>query len=283
MNLLEELRALARLYAQQFKTTFASMVQYRASLFIWMIGQVLEPLVYLIVWSTVANGSGGTGSTGAASAGSVGGYTARGFAAYYIAFMLVNQVTYTWVMWEYEYRVRQGALSFALLKPVHPIHSDISDNLSSKLISLPIILVVAGLLALVFRPAAAVSMWAALAFIPALVLAFLVRFLLEWSLALAAFWTTRVNAINQVYYLLMLFLAGQIAPLTLFPHWLQVIADILPFRWMLGFPVELVLGRLTPVQALAGLGAQIAWVAVSLLLVRVVWRAGVRLYSAVGA
>jgi len=27
------------------------MFQYRASLVIWMIGQVLEPLVYLIVWS----------------------------------------------------------------------------------------------------------------------------------------------------------------------------------------------------------------------------------------
>jgi ABC-2 type transport system permease protein len=268
-----EVRALLRLYAQQFKTTFASMVQYRASLFIWMISQVLEPLVYLIVWSTVSNGSGG----------SVGGYTAQGFAAYYLALMLVNQATYTWIMYEYEYRVRQGFLSFALLKPVHPIHADISDNLSSKLITLPILLVVAGGLALIFRPTAALTLWAALAFIPALILAFLVRFLLEWTLALAAFWTTRVNAINQVYFILMLFLAGQIAPLTLFPRWIQIVADILPFRWMLGFPVELVLGRLTPAQALEGLGAQAAWLILSLVLIRVIWRAGVRVYSAVGA
>ncbi|MGB8214499.1 MAG: ABC-2 family transporter protein [Anaerolineales bacterium] len=273
MNFLEELRALARLYDQQFKTTFATMVQYRASLFIWMIAQVLEPLVYLIVWSTVSNGSGG----------SVGGYTAQGFAAYYLTLMLVNQVTYTWVMYEYEYRVRQGLLSFALLKPVHPIHSDISDNLSSKLVTMPILLVVAGALALIFRPVAELHLWAVLAFIPALLLAFLVRFLLEWSLALAAFWTTRVNAINQVYFILLLFLAGQIAPLTLFPQWIQILADILPFRWMLGFPVELVLGRLTPTQALEGLGVQAAWLIISLVVMRLVWRAGVRVYSAVGA
>ncbi|HVM72291.1 MAG TPA: ABC-2 family transporter protein [Anaerolineales bacterium] len=273
MNLLEELRSLARLYGQQFRTTFATMLQYRASLLIWMIAQVLEPLVYLIVWSTVSNGSGG----------SVGGYTAQGFAAYYLAFMLVNQVTYTWIMWEYEYRIRQGALSFALLKPVHPIHADISENLSSKLITLPILLVVAFILALIFHPAAALTVWAALAFIPALVLAFLLRFLLEWTLAQAAFWTTRVSATNQVYFLLMLFLAGQIAPLTLFPRWIQIVADILPFRWMLGFPVELVLGRLTQAQALEGLAAQAVWLAVSLVLVRLAWRAGVRVYSAVGA
>ena len=142
MNLIQEIRSLWRLYAQQFKTTFASMVQYRASLFIWMISQVLEPLVYLIVWSTVSNGSGG----------SVGGYTAGGFAAYYLVFMLVNQFSYTWIMWEYEYRVRQGQLSFALLKPVHPIHSDIADNLSSKLITLPILVVVAAGLSLLFKP-----------------------------------------------------------------------------------------------------------------------------------
>ena len=36
------MKDLAGIYAQQFKTTFASMLQYRASLFIWMIGQVLE-------------------------------------------------------------------------------------------------------------------------------------------------------------------------------------------------------------------------------------------------
>ena len=274
MTVFSEVRELARLYAQQFKTTFASMVQYRASLFIWMISQVLEPLVYLVVWSTVSNGS---------SSGSVGGYTAQGFAAYYLTLMLVNQATYTWIMYEYEYRIRQGYLSFALLKPVHPIHSDISDNLSSKLITLPILTVIAGGLALFFKPTAPVTLWGVLAFIPALVLAFLVRFLIEWTLALAAFWTTRVSAINQVYFILMLFLAGQIAPLTLFPHWLQLIADVMPFQWMLGFPIELVLGKLTPVQAIEGIGAQAVWLAISLLLIRVVWRAGVRVYSAVGA
>jgi ABC-2 type transport system permease protein len=273
MNFFSELRELSHLYSQQFKTTFASMVQYRASLFIWMIGQVLEPLVYLVVWATVANGSGG----------SVGGYTASGFAAYYLIFMLVNQVTYTWIMYEYEYRVRQGYLSFALLKPVHPIHSDISDNLSSKLITLPILIVVAILLALAFHPTAAIVLWALLVSLPALILAFLVRFLIEWTLALAAFWTTRVSAINQLYFILMLFLAGQIAPLSLFPNWLQTIANILPFRWMLGFPVELLLGRLTPIQALEGIGAQLAWLFLSLVLVRIVWRAGLRVYSAVGA
>lgn len=267
------MKALAELYVQQFKTTLAMMFQYRASLLIWMIGHVLEPLVYLIVWSVVATSGGG----------SVGGYTKAEFAAYFIVLMLVNHVTYTWIMYEFEYRIRHGSLSFALLKPVHPIHSDIADNVSSKMITLPFMLAIAGVLAVVFHPALSPEPWAIGLFIPALLLAFLVRFLLEWTLAQAAFWTTRVSAINQTYFVLLLFLSGQIAPLSLMPHPVRILAEILPFRGMVGFPVELLLGRLTLTEALTGLGAQAAWVIIGLVLLRVVWRAGVRVYSAVGA
>ena len=266
------MRGLVELYRQQFRTTTAMMFQYRASLAIWMIGQVLEPLVYLVVWTIVSNSSGG----------SVGSYTTADFAAYFIVLMLVNQVTYTWIMYEYEYRVREGILSFALLKPVHPIHSDISDNLSSKLITLPIMIVIAIALALAFHASISPPLWAIGVFIPSLLLAFLVRFLLEWTLAQAAFWTTRVSAINQTYFVLMLFLSGQIAPLALLPHPVQIVAAILPFRWVISFPVEVLLGQHTPAEALMGLGAQVAWLIIGVVLVRVVWRAGVRVYSAVG-
>jgi ABC-2 type transport system permease protein len=267
------MKALMELYAQQFKTTMAAMFQYRASLFIWMIGQVLEPLVYLIVWTIVSNSSGG----------SVGSYTTKEFAAYFIVLMLVNQVTYTWIMYEFEYRVREGTLSFALLKPVHPIHSDIADNVSSKLITLPMMIVIAVGLAVAFHASISPPLWAIGVFIPSLLLAFLVRFLLEWTLAQAAFWTTRVSAINQTYFVLLLFLSGQIAPLALLPQPVQIVAAILPFRWLISFPVEVLLGQHTPIEALMGLGAQVAWLIVSIVLVRVVWRAGLRVYSAVGA
>jgi ABC-2 type transport system permease protein len=267
------MKGLAWLYFQQFKTTFAAMVQYRASLVIWMIAQVLEPVVYLIVWSTVSNSGGGN----------VGAYSTRAFAGYFILLLLVNHVSYTWIMYEYEYRIRQGLLSSALLKPIHPIHADIAENLSSKALTLPFMLLVAAGLTGLFQPLITPAPWALLAGLPALGLAFLVRFLLEWTLAQVAFWTTRVSATNQAYFVLVLFLSGQIAPLTLFPWPLQAVAALLPFRWLIGFPVELLLGRLTPGEALTGLGMQVVWLVISLALVRRVWRAGVRIYSAVGA
>ncbi len=261
------------IYVQQFRTTFAAQVQYRAALVIWLIGHVLEPVIYLVVWSTVARSSGG----------SVDGLSAGDFAAYYIVLMLVNHATFTWIMFEYDYRVRHGDLSFMLLKPVHPIHSDISDNVAFKLITLVFMLPIAVGLALAFHPAFHPVPWALAAFVPALLLAFLVRFFVEWTLALVAFWTTRVTAINQMYFVTILFLSGQAAPLALFPYPVQVVASVLPFRWMVQFPVELALGRLGPRDAMIGLGVQAMWALVSLALLKFVWRIGVKQYSAVGS
>jgi len=266
-------RGLADIYAQQFKVTIASFLQYRAALVIWLIGHVLEPLIYLVVWTTVSR----------STEGSVGGFTAGDFAAYFIVLMVVNHMTYTWIMYEYEYRVRQGTLSPDLLRPVHPIHSDIADNITSKLITLPGMLAIAVILGFIFRPAFHPVPWALAAFVPVVLLAFLVRFFVEWTLALAAFWTTRVSALNQMYFMAMLFFSGQIAPLELLPHPVRVIAFVLPFRWTVGFPTELLLGRLTPVQVLTGIGMQAAWLMAGLVLMRLVWRAGLKVYTAVGA
>lgn len=267
------MRDLAALYVRQFQVTLAVMLQYRAAMVIWMIGHVIEPLVYLVVWSTVSGGQGGR----------IGDYSTGEFAAYFIVLMIINHTTFTWIMWEFEYRIKHGSLSFALLRPVHPIHADVADNVSYKLITLPLMFIIAGGMAAIFRPAFSLVPWACLAFIPVLGLAFLIRFLLEWTLAQAAFWTTRVTAINHVYHVVLLFLAGQVAPLTLFPAPVQVLADILPFRYMVGFPVELLLGRLTPTETLTGIAAQVAWLVAGFVLMRLVWRAGIGKYSAVGA
>ena len=266
------MKALVKLYLQQFKTTFASMFQYRVALLIWMIGQVLEPLIFLVVWSTVSNGKGG----------SVGDYTTGAFVSYFLVLMLVNQFTYTWLMWDYEWRIRDGTLSFALLKPVHPIHSFIADNMMSKAIQLPVLTVIAVALAFAFHAALSVSLWVVAAFIPVLILAFFVRFLLEWTLAQAAFWTTRVSSLNQLYFLMLLLFSGQIAPLSLLPYPVQIAAKILPLYWTVGFPTELLLGKVTPSATLFGIGVLAVWLIIVFFVSRVIFRLGVKAYSAVG-
>ena len=73
------------------------------------------------------------------------------------------------------------------------------------------------------------------------------------------------------------------APLELFPGWLERITWYLPFRWAVWFPVELALGRLSPELIAAGFRMQALWLALGLLLLRAVWRLGIRKYAAVGS
>ncbi len=261
------------IYRAQFKVTLATQLQYRTELLIWLSGAILQPVVYLIVWATVANANGGA----------VGGYSASSFAAYYITMMLIDHVTFTWIMYEFEPRIREGAFSPKLVRPVHPIHSDVADNFTHKFLGLFPLLPVAVVLGVIFHPSFNLSLWSLALLVPSLILACTLRFAFEWTLALTAFWVTRVGAVNQLYEVSFIVLSGYMAPLTLFPAAIQALATVAPFRWMVAFPVELALGKVAPNDALVGVAIQAAWVVVAVVLLKIVWRAAARHYSAVGA
>lgn len=264
---------LPAVYAAKFRAEIALQFAYRVALVIWLLGLLVEPIVYLVVWTTVARSQGGV----------VGGFAAGDFAAYFTVLMIVNQLTFTWHFYFFEWRVRNGFFSPLLLRPVHPIHNDIAENLTFKLLTFTVVGPVALFLIASFGATWNAQPWHLVAFLPALLLAMMLRFVVEWTLALAAFWITRTAALNEAYFVGMLFLSGQVAPLALFPQAVQAVAYLLPFRWMVSFPVETALGRLAAGEVLVGYGAQLGWLVVSVGVLRVVWRAGIRRYSAVGA
>lgn len=261
------------IYVAQIKTSLAVQFQYRAAMVIWMIGRVLQPLIYLVVWTTVARARGGD----------VNGYSESDFAAYFIMQMIVSQATFSWIMWEYDYTIRTGQFNFKLLRPVHPIHADVADNLAYKILSLMILIPAVFLLAWLFPPTFNPQPWSILAGLLSIAIAFVVRFMIEWTLAMCALWTNRVNAINQTYEVILVFLSGFFAPLAVLPPALQVLASILPFRWLIAFPIELTLGRLTPQETLVGFACQLGWLVVARVALTLVWRAGVKKYAAVGS
>ena len=267
------IRRLPGIYRAKFRAEIALQFAYRGALAIWLLGLVLSPIVSLVVWTTVA----------AEQGGAVGGFEARDFAAYFTVLMIVNQLTFDWHCFEFEWRIRNGFFSPLLLRPVHPIHTDVAENLTFKLLTFTLVVPVALFLVVSFDARFEPEPWQFLAFFPALVLAMILRFIVEWSVGLFAFWITRMGALLQAYFVLVLFLSGQVAPLELFPPPIQLAANVLPFRWMVSFPVELALGRLDPTATVTGFVAQVAWIGIALVLLRIGWRAGIRRYAAVGA
>jgi ABC-2 type transport system permease protein len=134
----------------------------------------------------------------------------------------------------------------------------------------------------VLRPQVQVGAQDVLAFVPALMGAALLRFFWGYWLALLAFWATRADALLALQDALVFLLAGQVAPTVLLPGALRALANVLPFRYMLGFPVEVLTGRLSPAEVGRGFALQAAWLVVAVTLYGMLWRRGVRRYSAVG-
>jgi ABC-2 type transport system permease protein len=264
---------LLSIYRTQFRLELAVLLQYRFGFFMWLLGMVAEPVIYLVVWTTVARSQGG----------SVGGYTADEFAGYYIAWTLVRQMNIALTPYEFENRVQRGRLSPELLRPAHPFHFDLASFGAMKVVTTLMWIPIAITLYLIFRPSLSPEPWQLLAFLVAIVTGFVMRFILVWALGLATFWVTRVSGIFELYFALELLLSGRLVPLDLMPEWVQRLSNWLPFQWSFGFPLELILGRLSPTQTLYGFGAQAIWAAIGTFLLTLLWRTGVKRYSAVGA
>lgn len=261
------------IYNQLFKIEFAVRSQYRISMFLWLLGMVTEPIVYLTVWDNITSAQGG----------SVENYTAGGFAAYYIALMFVRQATAAPGSNGMETRIRLGELSGLLLRPVHPVHGEIADNFARKIWTTILLVPISLALIIVFKAEFNPVLWSLLAFIPVIILSSFLRFFIHWVIGISAFWTTRMSSLFSMYLVAQVFFAGRLAPLDLMPESIQTIASFLPFRWVEPFAIDVLLGRLTPEQVLGGMVIQLLWVGVVMVLAQYFWVLGLKHFSAVGA
>ena len=259
-------------YATVMRTAVAVQFQYRAANYAYMIGMVAEPVIYLVVWARVADARGGA----------VGGITSGEFAAYYIVWTLVRNMNIVFTPFGWEERIRQGDLSAMLVRPVHPIHYDLAYFAGWKVVAVVLWLPIAAVLTLVFRPTFDVSGVEVAVFLVAIWGAYLIRSMLLWVLGMVTFWTTRVSALYDTYFTVELLLSGRLVPLALLPGWAVAAANVLPFKYTFGYPIEVLAGDLTTRELLTGLAAQAGWIAAGALLVAAVWRVGVRRYAAVG-
>jgi ABC-2 type transport system permease protein len=266
------LRSLADFYLTRMRTELEGQFQYRAAIYMYLLGMVAEPVIYLVVWSTIADESGGT----------VGGLTAGQLAAYYIVWTLVRNMNIVFTPYGWEWRIREGELSGQLLRPIHPIHYDIAGFAGSKVVWVLFYLPIAVVLTLAFDPTFDVRPAEVAVFAVAIWGAYLIRTFNQSALGLVTFWTTRVGALFQLYIVLELMLSGRLVPLTIFPDWVQTIAWFLPFRWTFYFPIQTIVGDLSNAELLAGLGMQVFWILVGIALFSAVWRRAIRRYTAVG-
>ena len=265
-------RSMVDIYLTTARMAIASEFQYRTGHYFFLLGMIAEPVIYLVVWTTIADQQGG----------SVDGLTAGYFAAYYIVWTLVRNMNIVFGAPYWEYRIREGELNRDLLRPMLPLHWDIAWFAGWKVVMIVLWLPIAFGLSLVFDPTLSPRPAEIVTFAIAIWGAYLIRTMLQESLGMLCFWTTRGAAIFDLYMTVELLLSGRLVPLPLMPDWVQEVSRFLPFQWAFYFPIESLVGDLSNQELAQGLFVQLFWILVGLVIFRVAWRSAIKRYSAVG-
>ena len=257
-----------------WQVNWAEQWQYRANLIMYLLYWLVSPIIYLAVWTSIAN-----------SKGSVNGFTANDFITYYMTLLIVDQITSNIVLHTFAYKVQDGSLSSELIRPIHPMLTNtLVNNVAFKVFTILGLIPIWIVLFFLFQPDYSSLTWQGIVLsIPAMVLGFFIAFLISASVTSVAFWTTRVWSISEFYFAVVLLFSGQFVPLTLMPQIIQEIARYLPFQLLLYYPIQLILGKLTTAEIVEGFVVGLVWLPISILLFNWVWREGLKRYSAVGA
>ena len=248
----------------------AEVVAYRAEFLVWVL-TMTQPLIMLGLWTSVAREA------------PFARYSSADFVGYFLASLIVRQVTGNWVAWQISEDVRSGAMAMRLLRPIHPFVAYAASHAASvpfrSIIALPVafaLLASSGASTLSTNPIQLVLL------VPSLVLSWLITFAVLFSIGALAFFLTQTMAIANLYFGLFSLFSGYLMPLDLLPRPLAVLAAWLPFRFMLSAPVELMTRSLERDQLATLLGGQAAWAAILVGVALVAWRAGVHRFEAVG-
>lgn len=250
--------------------TWLSWLQQRTFFFLLAFGWMVPPLISLFVWYT------------ASGANAIGGLTQGEFVTYYLLLILVNQLTYSQTHWTVGDAIRSGDMNLTLLRPLSPHFGVLASEVAGKVVYMSFVIPIAVILAALLHPTFYSSLYNGILFLLTLFLSWLLRFLWGYWLAILAFWITRADALLSIQDTLIFLFAGQVAPVVLLPGILHNIAVILPFRYMISFPIEILLGHLLPSELLTGLLYQCGWLLIACVLFVMTWRRGLRHYAAVG-
>jgi len=273
MSALQDLGRAARAYPTLLRVGLAEAVAYRAEMLVWMLTTTM-PLVSLALWSAVAETA------------PVGRFTQQGFAAYFLATLLVRQLTGSWLVWELNQDIRSGMLSRRLLRPIHPLIGYSATNLAAIPLRAALIAPPAIVWLLVLEPGAfprtpLTLITAALSIVGA----WLINFFIMALIGSIAFYLESSTAIFDLWMVGFMLLSGYLVPLELFPAGLRAVAHALPFRYVLAFPVEILTGLLRDDQGdaiLRELGIQWLYVIGAGSAAIAAFNTGVRRFSAFG-
>jgi ABC-2 type transport system permease protein len=121
-----------------------------------------------------------------------------------------------------------------------------------------------------------------LAYAASVALAFFIGFFFEATIGMVGFWFLEVTSFLYIINTLNFFLSGHMFPLDLLPPFWSDLLQMLPFQYLAYFPAMVFLEMKTGQELVFGLLMELIWAVLFMVLARLLYKVGLRHYSAFG-
>jgi len=259
-----KLLAIFRIY---LKECFA----YPAASMLWVLADAQTAMILPAVWLATA----GPGKM-------VAGMTRPDLISYYVGSMVLSQFITCHLMWDIAWDIREGDFSSHLLRPIHYFRLNLARNFSWRVAKLVLFLPIGLLVYLIYKPVGMSPFHLSGAFFASVIFAQFLSYVAAFCMAMTALWTTEFMSTLRLYYLPEMFLSGRLLPIAALPVWALTVSRFTHFRYMIWFPTQVLMGKLSNAEILEGLMVQVFWILVFLVLAKLVFIRGTRHYSGFG-
>ena len=215
----------------------------------------------------------------------MGDYSRNGMLLYYVAVILAARVVRSADMdWAIADEIYQGTLSRYLLYPANYGLLKYATQIGALLPAFIQVVLFGAWVPFVLGIPEGIRITPATAAmcLGALAVANAVHFMSCLPFQLVAFWADNCWSLLVAHRIIASLLGGLLLPLSLFPAWSQSALAALPFKYMFAFPVDVLLGRVSPGEYVVGIAVAIAWCGIFAGISAAVWRRGTLQYTGVG-
>lgn len=260
-------------YLAVIKTTWQRALTYRFTVLMYRTGEALEMIIIILMWATIYK-----------TQPIIQGYTLNEMVTYILIGNLINFVVRNFLTDVISTDIKDGRLSAFLTKPIdymkYMFFREIGRISVSFIMSVSTQLLI---MAFFFRNII-INLEAPylILIIAMIVLAYVLEWLLSFLIGLIAFWILEVDGIYTTAYRLRKFFSGGYFPLSLLPVAFVNISFLLPFAYSFYIPTQLYLKKMDLMTGMKGVGVQLAWIVLLYLIIKLVWRRGIKKYEGVG-
>lgn len=256
-----------------FKISFAQEFAYRLNFIMWRVRNVLQIFLVFFLWDTVFADQGRV----------VFGYDREKILTYVFGLLIVRGIVLSSRSIEVAGEISRGELGNYLIKPLNYFKYWLSRDLSSKALNLIFAIFETTALFFILKPPffLQTNPISIIGFVIAIMSAIFIYFVLLFITSSVPFWMPEAGwGIHFVVTVVAVeFLSGALFPLDVLPAVIQNIINLTPFPYLIFFPLQVYLGKITGLAILKGVFISFFWAVALWFAMNFIWKKGLKVYQ----